>query len=50
MTSPWVSDVAIHSKQTCDQQLQSFAQDPGKSGSFIQDPSGKKMWIFLLKK
>ncbi len=40
--SQWVGDVAIDTKQSCDQQLWSFTQDPGKPESFIQDPHGRK--------
>ncbi len=39
VTSQWVGDVAIDTKQSCDKQ----------PGSFIQDPGGMKTWIFQLK-
>ncbi len=47
--SQWVGDVAIDTQQLCDQQLGSFTQHPGKSGSFTQDAGGRKTWIFHLK-
>ncbi len=41
MMSQWVVDVAIVSKQSCDQQL-------GKPGSFTQNPGSRKTWTFHL--
>ncbi len=34
--SQWVGDIAIDTKQSCDQQLGSIIQDPGKPGSFTK--------------
>ncbi len=48
MTSQFVGDVGIDTKQSCDQQTGSCTHDPGKPGSRIQDPGGKKTWIFNL--
>ncbi len=47
MTSQWVGDVAIDTKQSCDQQPGSVTQYPGKS--FTEDSDGKKTWIFWIK-
>ncbi len=44
--SQWVGDVVIDTKQSCDQQPRSLTQGPGKPGSFTQDPSGRKTWVF----
>ncbi len=49
MTSQWIGDVAIDTKQSSDKQPGSFIQDPGKPGSFTQDPGGGKTCIFQLK-
>ncbi len=49
MTSQWVDDVVINTKQSCDQQPVSFTQDPVKPGSCTQDPGSWKTWIFYLK-
>ncbi len=48
MTSQWIGDVAIDTKQSCEKQSGSFIQDPGNPGSFsfTQDPGGGKTWIF----
>ncbi len=43
--SQWVGDVAIDTKQSCDQHRGSSTQDPGKPIYFIQDPGGRKMDI-----
>ncbi len=50
MMPQWVSEIAIDTKQSCDQQLRSFIQDPRKSTSFTQDPDGRQMGIFHLLK
>ncbi len=47
--SQWIGDVAIDTKQSCDKQPVSFIQDPGKPGSFTQDPSGGKNGYFNSK-
>ncbi len=49
VTSQWVGDVAIDTRQSCEQQFGSFTQDPGFPGSFTQDPGGGKTWIFHFK-
>ncbi len=49
MTSQWIGDIVIDTKQSCDKQLGSFTEDPGKPGSFTQDPDGGKTWIFQLR-
>ncbi len=49
MTSQWIGDVAIDTKQSSDKQPVFFIQDPGTPGSFTQDPGGGKTWIFQLK-
>ncbi len=49
MTSQWVGDGIIDTKQSCDQQPGSFTDDPGKPGSCTQDPGSWKTWIFYLK-
>ncbi len=49
MTSQWVGDIVIDTKQSCDQQLASFTQDAGKPGSCTQDPGSWKTWIFYLQ-
>ncbi len=46
MTSPWVGDVAIDTKQPCHQQFGSVTHVPEKTEPFIQDSAGKKMWKF----
>ncbi len=38
VTSQWVGDIVIDTKQTCDQQ----------PGSFTQDRGGRKTWIFYM--
>ncbi len=45
----WIGDVVIDTKQSCEQQPESFIQDPGFPGSCIQDPGSWKTWIFYLK-
>ncbi len=47
--SQWVWDIAIDTKQSCDQQLGPFTQDPGKSGSVTQESGGRNTWIFPCK-
>ncbi len=37
MTSQWVGDIVIDTKQSCDQQPGSFTQVPGKPVSCTQD-------------
>ncbi len=49
MTSQWVGDVVIDTKQSCDLQPGSFTPDPGKPGSCTQDQGSWKTWIFYLK-
>ncbi len=44
-----LDDVAIDTRQSCDQQLGSYTQDPLKPGSFTQDRGGKKKQIFYFK-
>ncbi len=44
-----LGDVVIDTKQSCDQQLGSFTQDPGKPVSCTQDPGSWKTWIFYIK-
>ncbi len=50
MTSQWVGDIVIDTKQSCYQQPGSFTQDPGKPGSCTQDPGSWKTWIFVPQK
>ncbi len=38
VTSQWLDNVFIDTKQSCDKQSASFKQDPGKPGSFTQHP------------
>ncbi len=40
--SPWVGDIAIDTKQLCDELRGSFTQDPGISGFIAQDSSSRK--------
>ncbi len=49
MTSQWIGDVVIDTKQSCDQQPGSFTQNPEKAGSCTQDPGSLKPWIFTSK-
>ncbi len=49
VTSQWVCDIVIDTKQSCDQQPGSFTQELGKPGYFTQDPGGMKTLIFYFK-
>ncbi len=42
MTSEWLGDVVIDTKQSYDQQPGSFTHDPGKPRYRTQDPSDWK--------
>ncbi len=48
MTSQWIDNVVIDTKQSCDQQSGSFPQYPEKPRTFTQDPVGRKTSIFYL--
>ncbi len=49
MTSQWVDDVLIDTKQSCDKQSGSFTQDPGKSGSCTKIQVVGKHGYFISK-